>query len=125
MGSKHFSDSELECRCCGQMVSTGMAQSLLDLIDDIREAIGGPVSLSCAYRCPSHNADVGGLPDSQHLLGCAADILVPSNMTVEQVAQIAESLRADGVGRYFSPADNFVHVDTRDGRVDGGYRWNG
>lgn len=123
MGSKYFADTELMCKCCGTLPEGGMSEKLLELLDDIRESIGKPVSLSCAYRCPSHNAEVGGVPNSQHVLGEAADILVPDDKTVEEVAQLAESLNADGVGRYND--SGFVHVDVRSGRIGDNYRWDG
>ena len=88
-----------------------------------RERVGGPVELSCAYRCPNHNADVGGVTNSQHVLGTAADVLVPDGWSVDKLADLAVELGADGVGRYYS--NDFVHVDVRDGRVGSGYAWNG
>lgn len=111
MGSKYFSDEELVCKCCGNLPPNGIDSKLLNVIDAIRESVGGPVSLSCAYRCPAHNAEVGGVPDSQHVQGCAADVLVPDGMSVDKFAQLAESCGADGIGRYYDSL--FVHVDTR------------
>lgn len=117
--SKYFTDDEFKCKCCGQLPENGMDEHLIRLLDSMREAIGFPLYLSCAYRCPSHNAEVGGVPNSQHVQGCAADILVPEGHNVESLAQVAEICGADGVGRYYN--DGFVHVDTR-----GEYaRWNG
>ena len=100
-----------------------MDQNLLDLLDDIRERVGGPVQISCAYRCPEHNAEVGGEVDSQHLYGKAADVLVPPGWTVDSLADLAVELNADGVGRYYD--DGFVHVDVREGRTGAGYAWIG
>lgn len=122
MGSKYFSDEELACHCCGNFPKTGMDPELLAMLDDIREAVGSPVQLSCAYRCPAHNAEVGGVAHSQHVLGKAADILVPDGMTVDELAQIAIDCDADGVGRYY---DNyFVHVDVRSGRIGADIEWD-
>ncbi len=123
MASKYFSDAELTCHCCGTYPEQGMDPNLLDLLDNIRERVGGPVSLSCAYRCPEHNAEVGGEVDSQHLYGKAADVLVPPGWTVDSLADLAVELGADGVGRYYD--DNFVHVDVREGRTGAGYAWIG
>lgn len=111
MESKYFSDAELACRCCGQLPNGGIDSRLLQVLDSIRECVGGPVEISCAYRCPAHNAEVGGVPNSQHVLGTAADILIPDGMTVNQLAQIAEACGADGIGEYHNLL--FVHVDTR------------
>lgn len=119
MGSKYFSDAELACRCCGQLPENGIDSRLLQVLDAIRESVGGPVSISCAYRCPSHNAEVGGVPNSQHVEGCAADVLVPDGMSVNELAEIAEACGADGIGKYYDSL--FVHVDTRGEAA----RWEG
>jgi len=123
MASKYFSDEELTCHCCGQYPKGGMDQNLLDLLDDIREAVGGPVEISNAYRCPEHNAAVGGVSNSQHVQGTAADVIVPPGWTVDRLAALASTLDADGIGRYY--ASNFVHVDVREGRTGAGYAWCG
>lgn len=117
--SKYFTDEELMCHCCNTLPPNGVDERLLEVLDSMRESIGIPLELSCAYRCSSHNAEVGGVPDSQHVQGCAADVLVPLGSTVESLAELAESCGADGIGRYYS--NSFVHVDTR------GYsaRWEG
>ena len=47
------------------------------LLDPIREAWGKPIIVSSGYRCKELNALVGGVKNSHHLLGCAADITVP------------------------------------------------
>ena len=123
--SKYFDEQEeCSCHCCGKLPEGGMDPILMELLDDIREKVGGPLSLNCAYRCPAHNADpsVGGEPNSQHIVGTAADIDA-ADFGVEELAQIAESLGADGVGRYPGSEGNFVHVDVRSGRTFDTYRW--
>ena len=104
--SKYFLDSELSCKCCGQLPENGMDERLLLVLDAIYEAVSGSVTLSCAYRCPEHNAEVGGVPNSYHTQGIAAD-----GLTIDDLASIAEQCGADGIGRYYS--QEFVHVDTR------------
>ena len=91
-----------------------------ELVDVLNEAGITAEEINCGYRCPKHNAEVGGVPNSQHVDGSAADVDAGGS-GVEILARVFEGLRADGVGRYFD--DNFVHVDVRDGRKDGGYRW--
>lgn len=49
-----------------------------NLLDPIREAWGGPISVNSGYRCPVLNRAVGGVPTSQHQKGEAADITVGS-----------------------------------------------
>ena len=49
-----------------------------NLLDPIREAWGGPITVNSGYRCPVLNRTVGGVPTSQHQKGEAADITVGS-----------------------------------------------
>ena len=45
-----------------------------EIIDEAREALGGPTNVSSGFRCPELNSAVGGLSDSRHTTGEAADI---------------------------------------------------
>ncbi|WP_371374337.1 YcbK family protein [Sporomusa aerivorans] len=107
--AKYFSKEEFACRHCGQ--EPGIDVRLQNILDAMREQVGRPLQLSCAYRCPEHNAEVGGVPNSYHVQGMAADVLVPDDMSVNELAEIAEQCGADGIGRYYESL--FVHVDTR------------
>ena len=83
---------------------------LVELLEQIREAAGGAVTINSGYRSPEHNAAVGGVSSSQHLYGRAADIVVEGASPL-LVGQIAEYYlgRQGGIGVYKS----FTHVDTR------------
>jgi len=122
--SKYFSAAETQCHCgCGGNVINPL---LLQKLDQLRDMIGGPLELSCAYRCPKHNAEIpGSVPNSQHVLGNAADVIVPDYEhchTAEQLAWYAGEVGFDGIGIY--PDSGFVHVDVRDGgKSPGVYRW--
>lgn len=125
MSSKYFSDDELECHgdgCCDGG-AYNVNPRLLQLLDQLRENIGGPLVLSCAYRCPQHNAEVGGVPSSQHVAGNAADILRPSWLTMGQFDWYVRQLPFDGIGIYYD--SDFIHVDVREGGDYGGYNWIG
>ena len=120
MKSKYFSTLELQCHCGCQ--GCEIDPILLGFLDDLREAVGQPVYLSCSYRCSEHNRNCGGVPNSQHTVSTAADVLVPDGWTVDQLADLAVKLGADGVGRYYN--SSFVHMDVRSGRQASGYAWN-
>ncbi|MBQ9527846.1 MAG: hypothetical protein IJR68_09555 [Fretibacterium sp.] len=68
---RFFRPEEFKCPCCGQGSPALMLVLWLDLF---RAAWGGPVKVNSGFRCPAHNAEVGGAEKSRHLLGCAADI---------------------------------------------------
>ena len=46
----------------------------VEVLQPIRDAWGQPIVISSGYRCAKLNAAVGGVKNSQHLLGQAADI---------------------------------------------------
>jgi len=140
MASKYFSDEELMCHgacqgdCdCGIESAQNVNPRLFELLDQLRENVGGPLSLSCAYRCESHNAAVGGCANSQHVQGNAADVLCPDYLTIGQLKWYVEQLPFDGIGYYpldgyENPEDvsgGFCHVDVREGGVGAGYYWEG
>ena len=108
--AKYFSDDEFRCKHCGELPRGGINPRLFDVLDEMREA-AGPLVLSCGYRCPEHNTEVGGVANSQHVLGNAADVLCPDGMSVEELAKTAEDCGADGIGKYYDSL--FVHVDVR------------
>lgn len=44
------------------------------IVDEAREALGGPLFVSSGFRCPELNAALGGVPASKHTQGLAADV---------------------------------------------------
>ena len=44
------------------------------VLEPLREHFGEPIYISSGYRCPQLNRAVGGVPNSQHMRGEAADI---------------------------------------------------
>ena len=86
ISSKNFSDKELSCSHCGE---NKFDQKTLDALQDLREAIGKPLSLSSAYRCSVHNQNVSSSgPDGPHTTGQAVDILC-SGKTAHEVLSFA------------------------------------
>ena len=53
-------------------------EELIELMDDVRAAWGGPLIVTSGYRCPQLNEKVGGAKTSAHLTGYAVDC-VPAN----------------------------------------------
>ena len=110
-----FTVREFRCRDGSDVVM--IDESLVVLLQCIREHFGKAVVITSGYRTAAHNKSVGGAKSSQHLLGRAAAIQV-AGVSVEDVAAYAESLLPGwgGVGRYpvkAGRAKGWVHVDTR------------
>lgn len=50
-----------------------------NVLDPLREAYGQPIVVTSGYRCPALNKAVGGVKNSQHMAGEAADIRTVSD----------------------------------------------
>ncbi|ABR46757.1 Peptidase M15A [Alkaliphilus metalliredigens QYMF] len=112
--SKNFKLKEFQCGDGGYQVR--LDSQVLKKLQELREQTGRPVLINSGYRTPSYNQQVGGSPRSQHLLGKAADIMVPG-MELESLARVAEGIGFGGIGIYRT----FIHVDVRSEKV----RWKG
>lgn len=69
--TKNFKASEFACRHCGE---NKINQEVLLLCQKIRDLVDAPIRVNSGYRCPEHNAKVGGVKNSYHTQGLAADL---------------------------------------------------
>lgn len=89
---------------------TVVKPELVHLLNRIREKWGKPIIINSAYRSPEHNAAVGGVPNSFHVQGLAADIRPEKQEDLDELQDLCLEIVAEGgVGLY----DTFVHVDAR------------
>lgn len=44
------------------------------VLDPVRKQLGTPITVTSGFRCPALNRRVGGVSNSQHLSGLAADL---------------------------------------------------
>lgn len=97
--SPHFHMDELRCKHCGRI------RFLRETLEDLEEvrAVVGPLTPVSAYRCPVHNANVGGASNSQHRMGAACDLNIPLSL--------AERVQFAGIG---TCGDRCLHGDRRD-----------
>jgi len=110
--TENFSRSEFCCKCgCG---FDDINQTIVDLLQQVRDFFDAPVKITSGCRCPEHNKTVGGSPNSQHLLGTAADFKV-RHVPPSVVHEFCEGLNPGGLGSY----PTFTHMDCRHGRA----RW--
>jgi len=122
--TKNFKIQEFECKC-GCDMPLEVYENIIKLASQLqflRDYTGRPITINSAYRCPDHNAKVGGSKTSQHLLGKAADITIQSLKPAEVYALIEDlidmgHMLQGGLGLY----DTFVHYDIRKTKA----RWNG
>lgn len=119
---RYFTREEFKCKCGGKYCNgypADIDMNMVKIADEIREKIGKPITVNSGLRCKNHNANVGGVSNSQHILGKAADLGCPSGYTPTQMASIAEGIMGNtgGIGIYTWG----IHIDTRSAKS----RWNG
>ncbi len=78
----------------------------------MRDAAGGPIHVTSAYRNVTYNATVCGVPHSRHQYGDAAD-LQSSAVSIDRLEQIC--LEKDG---HMVEYDGHVHCDWRNDTLD-------
>ena len=117
---KHFRREEFRCKCgkCGGF-PVEPDETMVRYADAIRERLGVPLLVNSGIRCPQHNANVGGVSNSQHVLGTACDLGAPAGISPEKMARVAEEVigNTGGIGIY----DWGIHIDSRDTKA----RWRG
>ena len=81
------------------------------VLDLIRDKLCTPIIITSGYRCPKVNKLVGGVNNSQHILGYAADFHVQGynhSMMYEVFLYIFNTLEFDQLIYY--PSKNIIHV---------------
>lgn len=112
--SKNFSSSEFECPHCHQ---SPMDPLLISVLQIIRDHVKLPIVVNSGYRCPEHNKRVGGVANSQHIFGKAADIYV-EGWSNEQLLDVIRSLTVAkkiyvGYAYIIKNSNRAVHIDVR------------
>ena len=76
---KYFKKSEFKCQCGGKYCNGYPADinpKLIDILEKLRAYFGKPITITSGLRCKKHNKAVGGVSNSQHQYGKAADIYI-------------------------------------------------
>ena len=107
---KYFKMKEFECRdgCPMPASARENIEALVQaVLDPARERLGKPIYVNSGYRCPRHNAAVGGVPNSQHMRGEAADIRLAE---IADNAEIVSAIKENGRWDQMIVYPTFVHV---------------
>ena len=106
--AKNFTVSEFASKDGSRVVIINPA--LPEYLQKARDHFGKPLIITSGYRTTAHNIKVGGVSNSQHVFGNAADVYIPGVPVLELYNYLCE-IAGDscGIGIY----DTFVHFDVR------------
>lgn len=112
--SPHFSSKEFDCKCRNATCQDyQLDRKLIDVLEQVREHFNTAVMVTSGYRCPAHNAQIGGAKASFHMLGKAVDFVV-KNKTITEVFEYLDQLYPQSLG--LIDERSWVHLDTRNGK---------
>ena len=84
------------------------------VLDPIREHWGLPIRVTSGYRCPELNAEVGGVEDSYHMEGCAADITATDPARNVELMSLIRAMHLVGklalTECYLGPKAKYIHI---------------
>ena len=107
--SAHFLMEEYRCDCAGYCDGwpAQMDPELLEKIEALRCYFDQPIIITSGVRCERRNAEVGGIENSWHLSGHAADLYCPG----VPYSEVAAAARELGLGVIEYPDRQFDHVE--------------
>lgn len=108
---RYFTREEFRCKCGGKYCNGFPAEpqeKLIRVADRVREHFGNPMMVSSGIRCPTHNANVGGVSNSRHLSGKAMDFCV-SGFSAAMVLSYVQQQK--DIHYAYAIDSNFVHMD--------------
>ena len=113
---EYFDRSEFKCKCGGKYCNGYPAEPderMVRIANRLRKNLGVPITIVSGLRCKTWNAIQGGVANSQHMYGEAADIYARG---VSQYRVEAELDKIGGV-RYHYPikGSSNVHFDVPKG----------
>ena len=116
--TNNFSLKEFESKDGSKMPSDVYLNivKLVGQLQFLRDYTGRAITVNSGYRSPEYNAKIGGVKNSQHLLGKAADITIEGLKPAEVYRIINELIDMGlmlqgGLGLY--EKRGFVHYDIR------------
>jgi uncharacterized protein YcbK (DUF882 family) len=91
-----------------------MDADFLQMLDDARERAGVPFIINSGYRTVKQNNAVGGVSNSSHIRGYAADIVCTASRNRFHIVRALISVGFDRIGI----GETFIHVDNDPNKAD-------
>ena len=113
---EYFDREEFKCKCGGKYCSGYPAEPderMVRIADQLRKNLGAPITIISGLRCKTWNDIQGGVSNSQHMYGEAADIHAKG---VSQSRVEAELDKIGGVRYHYAiKGSSNVHFDVPKG----------
>ena len=113
---EYFTRDEFKCKCGGKYCKGYPAEPderMVRIADQLRKNLGVPITIVSGLRCRTWNAIQGGVSNSQHMYGEAADIYARG---VSQSRVEAELDKIGGVRYHYAiKGSSNVHFDVPKG----------
>jgi uncharacterized protein YcbK (DUF882 family) len=120
--TKNFTQKEFNSKDGSTMPNEVLEniKKLTQQLQIIRDYTGKSITINSGYRSPEHNRSIGGVSNSQHVKGKAADIVIDGMKPADTYALIEYLndkgvIKIGGLGHY----NTFTHVDIRENKA----RW--
>lgn len=86
-----------------------------NILDPLREAFGKPIYVTSGYRCPRLNVAVGGVANSNHMKGLAADIRATGKYQIDReenrrLYDLARQLRLPVKELLWEKGGSWIHI---------------
>ena len=114
--TNNFNKAEFDCKCGCEMPKEVLIniQKLANQLQILRNKVGVSVKINSAYRCIKHNKSIGGVSNSQHVLGKASDVVIngfKASKTFDLISELINdgNMLQGGLGAY----NSFTHYDIR------------
>ena len=113
---EYFTRDEFRCKCGGKYCNgypSEPDERMVRIADQLRKNLGVPITIVSGLRCKTWNAIQGGVSNSQHMYGEAADIYAKG---VSQSRVEAELDKIGGVRYHYAiTGSSNVHFDVPKG----------
>lgn len=120
---ENFKPEEFRCGCGGRYCCgypTYMKPAELMNVQSIRTHFGKPMAITCGVRCPKYNAEVGGIPNSEHKVGLAVDYYIAGVTDTEGNRRESMEWIKDLPNHHYTYGDGRF-VETANGRISRGW----
>lgn len=121
----HFNIYEFRCRVNNEILINTDVIAHIQRLEKFRQWYKRTMIVNSGYRTLEHNKNIGGSPNSQHILSIASDINLPmgefQGFTKTRKEEFLQNIKnkwyeicaADGLGGGVGFYDVFFHLDSR------------